>query len=770
MPSFFRAFPRAFLVRAVLAPALAAASCLLPATCLRAAPAVRVRALPAPVPAAYGLAEWAVALDKAYANPFDPDEIAVDAVFAGPGGRTVRLPGFWTQDFRRGRAPDGSETLTPQGAPGWRVRFCPPASGRWRLTVTARDASGVGVAPPAVFTVAPSRAPGFVRGAAFFPVGENVCGAGRAGLADYEAWFPALAGAGGNYARLWMANRPLEHTPGADGAGGLGRYDLANAWYFDRVLALAARHGIRCMVALGTYGEFTTGGYFNEGQWPRNPYNAANGGPAGRPADFWADARARSLYRRRLRYLVARYGPETSLAFWEFWNETDAPAPWVREMASYLKATDPYGHLVTNSYSTVGAPAVWNLPQIDLTQTHRYGDEGSVRDIAPLILDDARAHDRYGKPHLVGEFGISWRGDDSKFDPQGLATNLHNGLWASALAGNAGGAAIWWWDSYVHPKDLYGQFTGLARFARAVDWPRRRFAPLALPPPTRAGSAPETFSDLTLTPTAAWGEKAAAPVVVGRDGRATGGPLLGTLFGPEKPDKRSTLALRLDLPRPTRLTLHIGTVSHRARLLVRLDGRAVGDYPLDPAPGGAGGYESTKQFPEYGGIYQAVFNADRTLALPAGRHVLSLENAEGDWVEVSSLTFARALSSRFVRLRTAALQDANTGETLLWLQDPDSNWFNDRAGRTPRPQTGLRLALPVPRPGVYRVAWWDTRRGVPILTQRLSASATRLPLAVPPFTRDLALRAVPLASSPAGGRPAPRGAGPRSAGPRSARR
>ena len=94
-----------------------------------------------------------------------------------------------------------------------------------------------------------------------------------------------------------------------------------------------------------------------------------------------------------LRRLIARYGPETSLAFWEFWNETDAPAPWVREMAAYLKQNDPYLHLVTNSYSTVGTPAVWNLPEIDLTQTHRYGDEGTMKDIAPVILDDARLHD-----------------------------------------------------------------------------------------------------------------------------------------------------------------------------------------------------------------------------------------------------------------------------------------------------------------------------------------------------------------------------------------
>ena len=726
-------------------------ACLALTAGVRAAPTVAVRALPAPSLAAYGLAEWAITLDKTYTNPFDPDEVAVDAAFTGPKGQTLHLPGFWSQDFRRQANADGSETLLPQGNPGWRVRFCPPAPGRWRLVVTARDATGTGTASANAFTVRPSAAPGFVHrapgsdrylqfssGAAFFPIGENVCWAGRRGLADYETWFPKLSAAGGDYARLWMANRPLEH-----GKNGLGRYDLANAWYFDQVLDLASRHGIRCMVALGTYGEFTTGGFFNEGQWPINPYNKANGGPAAAPADFWTDAQARTLYRRRLRYLVARYGPETSLAFWEFWNETDAPAPWVSEMATYLKANDPYRHLVTNSYSTTGNPAVWNLPQIDLTQTHRYGDEGSVKDIAPLILDDARQHDGYAKPHFLGEFGISWRGDDSKFDPRGIGTNLHNGLWASALAGNAGGASLWWWDSYVDPKNQYPRFTGLAKFAATVDWPRRRFAPLALPPPSRGPNIPETFSDLVLTPTAAWGEKATAPVVLRPDGTTTGGPLLSTLFGPEKPANRSVLTLRVDLPRPTTLTLHIGTVSNKARLRVSLDGKPAGDFTFSAAPGQGGGYESTKSFPEYGGVYQALFNTDRTLALPAGLHVITLENTEGDWLQISTLTLAGAQSSRYALLRTAALQDASTGETLLWLQDPDSNWFNDRAGKTPAPQSGIRLTLPVPRPGVYALTWWDTRTGVPIKTARLTAPGKSLRVPVPTFTRDIALRVVP---------------------------
>jgi hypothetical protein len=262
----------------------------------------------------------------------------------------------------------------PGGQAGWRLRVAPAAAGSWRLVVTARDRTGAGTSVPAAFRAAASSRPGFVRratgagkrrylqfdsGVPCFLVGENVCWSSPSrGLADYDAWFGALGKAGGNYARLWMAFSPLESKE-----TGIGRYDLKNAAYFDEVLSLAEKNRLVCMMAFGTYGEFNTGGYFNEGQWMVNPYNAANGGPvpADKPDAFFTDSTARKLYRSRLRYLVARYGAFTGLGFWEFWNEKSVPQAWYAEMASYLKANDPYRHLVTNSYSTTGDAATLSL-------------------------------------------------------------------------------------------------------------------------------------------------------------------------------------------------------------------------------------------------------------------------------------------------------------------------------------------------------------------------------------------------------------------------
>lgn len=455
-----------------------------------------------PVVMRYGKLELALDLAATYDNPFDSGEIDVYAIFTSPGGNAVRVNGFLDQPFTR-KLEGGAEKIEPAGDPAWKIRFSPDTLGRWRYLVFARDRTGRVGLPEAGFDVSQSTAPGFIRrsqqnprvfayddGRPFFAVGENVCWGGGRGSFDYDDWLTALGQAGGNWIRIWMSswNCALEWSRDAQGdwrSGqyhGVGYYSLGNAWKLDTILDLAERNGISVMLCFGTYGEFKEGGYFNEGQWKANPYNAANGGPCAKPADFWTDEKARRLYQRRLRYIAARYGHRTCIQSWELWNEEPAPAPWVAEMARCLKGTgefqgqglDPYHHLLSTTY---GNPEVWRIPEIDFTQTHSYG-KGDIADHAPVVHRDAEQHAVYGKPHLVGEFGIDWRAADGKYDPDGQGVDLHNALWAAALSGDAGGAMIWWWDNYIHPKKLYGQFAALRKFADAVPWTAGEWKPI----------------------------------------------------------------------------------------------------------------------------------------------------------------------------------------------------------------------------------------------------------------------------------------------------
>jgi hypothetical protein len=409
-----------------------------------------------------------------FGNPFDPGEVSVEGVFSLRDGTRVVLPAFW----------DGG---------AFRLRFCPTRAGEWRLTASVTTLAGRNEAPSRTFRVTSSSKDGFVRvskanhrylaldsGKSFVPIGLNLCWPDRSGTASYDARFAKLRSVGGNFARIWTTEERRLETKQA----GLGRYDLSSAAYYDSVFELAARHGIRTMLTFDDYRVLAKTDYFNA-HWDSSPYNSANGGPLRDPSEFFDNPLCRKLYKQRLRYLVARYSAYTSLAVWELYNEQDnipkpgVPTEWFREMTDYLASIDPYHHIVTTSYSWDDKPEVWRSPALGLTQRHLYG-QGDTVDFVSMIEENSRKLDRFGKPHLIGEFGITWKEPDRALDTSKKGTPLHDALWASIMTGDCGGALTWWWDNYLEPLDLWPVFIGISRFVAPIDFAHRSFRPIPL--------------------------------------------------------------------------------------------------------------------------------------------------------------------------------------------------------------------------------------------------------------------------------------------------
>jgi len=407
-------------------------------------------------------------------NPFDPGEVSVDGVFTSQAGSRLLLPAFW----------DGKT---------FRLRFCPTQEGNW--TVAAEVKTSVGTAQSAIerFPVVKSKAGGFVRvsrkngryfcldsGKSFVPVGLNLCWPDKSGLASYDRRFAKLRSVGGNFARIWTTQERRLETVEA----GLGKYDVNAAAFYDGVFELADKNGIRTMLTFDDYRVLAKTDYFNA-HWDKSPYNAKNGGPLTEPTDFFENPLCRKLYKQRLRYLVARYSAYRSLAFWELYNEQDnipkpgVPTEWFREMTDYLASIDPYRHPITTSYSWQDKAEVWQSPAVGLTQSHMYG-QGDTVDFVSMIEANSRKFDRFGKPRLIGEFGITWKEPDIRLDKAKLGTPLHDALWASIMTGDAGGALTWWWDNYLEPLSLWPVYIGISRFVAPIDFANRDFRPLPL--------------------------------------------------------------------------------------------------------------------------------------------------------------------------------------------------------------------------------------------------------------------------------------------------
>jgi len=467
-----------------------------------------------PSPGQFEKIEIALHPDSVPANPFDPNQVEFNAVVVTPSGEAMTVPGFWFQDYRRSiRNPEAQgndriEALEPVGAPEWRVRFSSGETGPHRFTLELRDATGVRRSAEASVIVQPRDARGFIwisprnpsyledgQGHTFFVIGENLCMYERhEGTYYYDRLLEKLAKAGANYVRLWQeyyvpndltkpaaledggfTGFPLETT-----VTGLGRYDLASAWRLDTVAAACERLNVYWQIA----SEMTVWWERKLAyRWKRNPYNAENGGPCRVPIDYFTNAQARELVRRRLRYNVARWGWDPRLVAWELWNEVDnvegfdpvLNAAWHREMGGFLKRIDPWRHLVTSSWRD---RSMFALPEIDIVEGHSYFNQDW--DAAQYSLEDTDHLMRgFGKPFFFGEQGIEGR---VSVDPEGK--HFHDTIWASALSGAAGTGLYWWWHNYVEPFDLYHHYAPLAKFVKDVDFASREWKPPVLTRPS----------------------------------------------------------------------------------------------------------------------------------------------------------------------------------------------------------------------------------------------------------------------------------------------
>ncbi|WP_161881307.1 DUF5060 domain-containing protein [Deinococcus alpinitundrae] len=418
--------------------------------------------------------ELSLTTDGTFANPYNPAQAELNVRFTSPAGKTVTVPAFWYQDFDRA-------TLEPKGSAGWRVRFTPTSAGLW--TASASFANPGPRSVPLGFKVVASDAPGFVRidkqnpryfahdngkNTFYFPTGLNLGWSnskGAAVLADYDRWLSQLSQNGGNLARVWMAAWSFGVEWKDTGLGDYGKRQ-AQAWLLDQVFEMARQKGVNIKLMLINHGQFST---TVNPEWADNPYNAANGGPLKSPEAFVTDPQARELFKRRLRYVAARYAAQPNLFAWEWWNEvnwtpigdTDLKA-WIREMTGVLKKNDPYDHLISSSYATGGTADLWKMPEISFSQQHDYSGRDLMtwgRSNVSAFTDTAPS-----KPVLLAEIGYSGSGNEVPLIRDRI--HFHNSVWAAPFVGYAGSGMYWWWDTFVDPQNQWPQYKGLADFLK----------------------------------------------------------------------------------------------------------------------------------------------------------------------------------------------------------------------------------------------------------------------------------------------------------------
>ncbi len=416
-----------------------------------------------------------------FVNPFDPDEISIDALFISPSGKKWNIPGFYNLSHG---------TL-------WKIRFSPWETGKWSYSVTVRDKNGTAgkgdqsfVAVRSVkkgpLQIAPNkRYLSYGDGSDFYGVGlwyndgYDGYGSGRIEPAELDY----LKSIGVNFISTFIT--PLETR-----ASGIGRYDQNICGRLDQLLEMCEERDMLLSLNMWfhSYLSETVWGGGNI-RWYQNPYQGIT--PA---AGFFSSEEAWKYQEKLYRYFIARYSYSRSLALWfivdeingtEGWVKGDslAASAWGKKVHDYLKAHDPYNHPTTGTRSggimefwqqgyqnlDVAAREIYEGQGYEINKTSTL-DSATVNPLASSYSNYAREIRRlwkgFEKPAIIGETG--W--DHTFYEPSmpGYLAMYHNALWVALTTGTAM-TPFWWAHSrLINDNVLTSQITGIRKFTDQI--------------------------------------------------------------------------------------------------------------------------------------------------------------------------------------------------------------------------------------------------------------------------------------------------------------
>ncbi len=674
----------------------------------------------------YDKFELTIDLTSAYTNPYNYDEISTQSIFTAPSGRKDTVDGFYMENYSLNTS---TGALTDLGTHNFKVRYAPNETGNWSYVLSAKNSSGTTTRSASTFQCTSSSLHGFIKknnsnylnfddGTQYIPVGEDMGWQDNNVVTDYTNWLGKLSSNGGNFIRVWMSDWAfaLEWKNGYNGYSGLEKYKQTSAYYLDWLLDKCSSSNVYMMLCLNHHGQLSTS---VNPEWSDNPYNAANGGPCTNTWDFFTNATAKSYYKNRQRYIVARYGYSKNIQSWELFNEVDLTddfdnrqsdvTSWHNEMSTYIKSKDVYKHLVTTSYAyDTNDPDTWKLPNIDFTQTHYYV---SAPNLETILANGAQKYlSSYNKPTLNGEFGLSGDSTLATLDPDGVY--IHNSIWGSSLGGAMGSAMSWWWDNYIDPQNLYYHYKPLSSFLSNIKLKDDNYKNVTA---TISGGG---ASDLIVSPAEGFVKATASDFTIDATGNITpdASNLSQYLFG-------STYNTQYRNPP----TFHVN-YSVNGQFKVITAGSISGS--------------STKIDIYVDGVLvldqSAAINTTYSVNITAGAHVIKVDNLGIDWAQISNYTFTNIAPA----LENFVLRSADNNHAAGWLLNKKYNWqYLHDNGSTPSPVTGSSVVIPGLANGNYTINLYSCSTGLITNTINSTVTTGTLTISLPSVAWDAAFTA-----------------------------
>ncbi len=457
-----------------------------------AAPRISVKSENSAEIGLYEKYELVLALSNAfYANPYDPDEIDVRAVFTSPGGRQWLINGFYDNYNNRQQ---------------WKVRFSPNETGTWTYHLEASNRTGTGRSIGYSFTAVPSAHHGWLHTAEANPhYLEHDDGTGFYGIATYWPWridnsesgLGALAKAGCNFIGFWN----ITYDSGTiieSLSSGLGQYDQKQCNRIDEIIQWMEQRDMALMLAIWPHDLFCQSLPGWAARWPDNPYKQLCS-----VFDIYADETAWQYQEKQYRYIIARWGYSRGLGVWEIMNEINGTDAWVNgrvaeaeawtaRVHQYLCDHDPFNRPTTASMS---GGQWWpnGYAIFDLANVHMYETGWTAKfNNNPLRSSLWTYHDvtrqmweGFAKPAILGEAGANDSYGNYAAGSEEYLLLFHNALWASWSSGLAC-SPVWWAynDRKLMNAKIVQQMKMLSQMTPAFDYAHTPVRPITVAVPS----------------------------------------------------------------------------------------------------------------------------------------------------------------------------------------------------------------------------------------------------------------------------------------------
>ncbi len=438
-----------------------------------APPIVRVKQVNSAAVGLYEKFEAILDLKNAdYLNPYNPDEIDIQADFISPSGRQWKIFGFYDNYQNRDQ---------------WKVRFAPNEIGLWQYSVQATDKDGTGQSPTYQFTATASPHHGWLHVSSENPhYLQYDDGSPFYGVGIYVAWnltvdrLDLLRACSANSYAMWnityggyISNYGLIENE-------LGKYNQPKCGRIDEMLEMSEQRGLHVMFCFWPHDLFSNTVWAH--LWDQNPYRFICD-----VKDVYRDSLCWEYQKKQYRYLIARWGHSRALGIWEIINEingtdgwvkgrpSDALA-WVKKVHDFFQEHDPYDHPTTASKS--GGFADYEpllAAYTDLPNLHVYEQQGwPVRSPDNLLWSSIqnfafaaqRFWNSFPKPAMIGEAGVV--SDLQKMPVAPVA--YHNALWTCLTNGLA--MTPFWWKLDQVDASLLARMRPFSKFVSEIHFIR----------------------------------------------------------------------------------------------------------------------------------------------------------------------------------------------------------------------------------------------------------------------------------------------------------